>query len=149
MLKELCVCSETLLECHIAPMAAMGAMKHKILFIDDCSTTLLIKQMGYARRSEYHLIMARDGQEAIAKATAEPPNLILMDATPRNIEVCREMRKVQKLQDVPILMVSSSSEPAQRDSGFANGDKDDKTSPFSWTELLDMVNSRLATYGMH
>ena len=135
-------------ECHIAPMAAMGAMKHKILFVDDCSTTLLIKQMGYARRSEYHLIMARDGQEAIEKAMAEPPNLILMDATPRNLEVCREMRKIQELQDVPILMVSSSAEPSKTDNGFADEGQGDGANPFSWTELLDMVNSRLATYGI-
>lgn len=129
-------------------MRLMGAMKQKILFIDDCSTTLLIKQMGYARRSEYHLIMARDGQEALEKALAEPPNLILMDATPRNLEVCREMRKVQNLQDVPILMVSNSSEPAQTHSNSGDEAKGDKTNPFSWTDLLDMVNSRLATYGM-
>ena len=124
-------------------------MKHKILFIDDCSTTLLIKQMGYARRSEYHLIMARDGQEALEKATAEPPNLILMDATPRNIEVCREMRKVHNLQDVPILMVSSSSEPVQTESSFANEGNSDRANPFSWNRLLDMVNSRLSDYGIN
>jgi len=127
-------------------MAAMGAMKHKILFVDDCSTTLLIKQMGYARRSEYHLIMARDGQEALEKAMADPPNLILMDATPRNLEVCREMRKSHNLQDVPILMVSSSVEPSKTDSDEGKGDG---ANPFSWTQLLEMVNTRLADYGIN
>lgn len=143
------MCSQNFAGVSQRPRVVSEGMKQKILFIDDCSTTLLIKQMGYARRSEYQLIMARDGQEAMEKALADPPNLILMDATPRNLEVCREMRKVHNLQDVPILMVSSSTEAAQTDNNFSAENKGDKTDPFSWTQLLDMVNSRLATYGIH
>jgi DNA-binding response OmpR family regulator len=123
-------------------------MVYKILFVDDCSTTLLIEQMGYARRSAYQLIMARDGQEAIVKAQAEPPNLILMDATPQNMDVYHEMRKIQELQHVRILMVSSSGEPAKRDSGLSGECKDDKTNPFSWNQLLEMVNACLAGHGI-
>jgi DNA-binding response OmpR family regulator len=123
-------------------------MVYKILFVDDCSTTLLIEQMGYARRSAYQLMMARDGQEAIAKAKAEPPNLILMDATPQNMDVYHEMRKIQELQHVRILMVSSSGEPAKRVSSLNEACQDDRTNPFTWNQLLEMVNACLTGHGI-
>lgn len=122
-------------------------MEQKILFVDDCSTTLLIEQLGFARRSNYSLIMARDGREAMEKALAEPPSLILMDATPQNLEVCREMRQIEKLQHVRILMVSST-EPAKTDGGFAGECKGEKPNPFSWTQLLEMVNACLTFHGI-
>ena len=51
----------------------------KILLVDDSSTTLLIEEMTFREHTQYGLVLARDGEEAIEKAIAEQPNLILMD----------------------------------------------------------------------
>ncbi len=120
-------------------------MDHKILFVNDCSTTLLLEQMRFDGRSNYNLIFARNGSEAIQKAMSEQPNLILMDATPQNIEACREIRKIENLQRVPILLVSSAVEPWSI--GIIPGNKasSEQTSPLMWNQLIEGVNSYLAT----
>lgn len=119
-------------------------MDHKILFVNDCSTTLLLEQMRFDGRSNYSLIFARDGSEAIQKAMSEQPNLILMDATPQNIEACREIRKIENLQRVPILLVSSAVDPGSIGNTPGNQTNSNQTSPLMWNLLIEGVNSYLA-----
>lgn len=121
-------------------------MKHRILFVNDCSTSLLLEQMRFAGRSDYNLVLARDGWEAIQKAVRQKPNLILMDATPQNIEACREMRKIEKLQRVPILLVSSAVEHGSSGNG-AGRSNSDQTTPLMWNQLIDMVDTYLTNRG--
>src|SRR5215510_4501950 len=99
-------------------------MKHKILFVDDHSTTLLLEQM-LCRRSAYSLISARDAVEAIQKALTERPKLILMDAKPANINACGVMRKIKKLQHVPIILVATGDEHSQLEDNQSNTSKDE------------------------
>ena len=50
-----------------------------MLLVNDSNTTLLIKEMLLKEHTSYGLVLARDGEEAVQKAIAEQPNLILMD----------------------------------------------------------------------
>lgn len=122
-------------------------MNPKILLVDDSSTTLLMEQMLFDRYTKYNLVTARDGQEAIQKALAEEPDLILMDVVmPKmdGFDACREMRKLEKLRRVPIILVTSRGEPANVEIGFASGCNDYLTKPINGRELLEMVNAYLA-----
>jgi CheY-like chemotaxis protein len=52
--------------------------------------------MMFREHTQYGLLLARDGEEAVEKAIAEQPNLVLMDVImPKmnGFEACREMRK--------------------------------------------------------
>ena len=121
-------------------------MNAKILLVDDSSTTLLMEQMLFDRYTKYNLVTARDGQEAIQKALAEEPDLILMDVVmPKmdGFDACREMRKLKKLQRVPIILVTSRGEPTNVEIGFASGCNDYLTKPINGRELLEMVNAYL------
>lgn len=123
-------------------------MNKKILLVDDSSTTLLMEQMLFARYGNYNLIVARDGREAIEKALAEQPDLILMDVIMPNMDgfnACREMRKMEKLRRVPIILVTSRSEPSNVENGFASGCNDYLTKPIDGPELLEMVNTYLGS----
>jgi len=117
-------------------------MKQKILFVDDHSTTLLLEQM-LCRRSTYSLISARDAGEAIQKALTERPKLILMDANPANINACGVMRKIKKLQHVPIILVTTGDEHSQLKDGQSSASKDEAGQPHNWTGLIEMVNTFL------
>jgi CheY-like chemotaxis protein len=121
-------------------------MNPKILLVDDSSTTLLMEQMLFDRYTKYNLVTARDGQEAIQKALAEEPDLILMDVVmPKmdGFDACREMRKLEKLRRVPIILVTSRGEPTNVETGFASGCNDYLTKPINGRELLEMVNAYL------
>ena len=124
-------------------------MKYKILFVDDCSTSLLLEQMLLANCTDCNLIRARHGWEAVQKAVAEQPDLILMDGTLPNVDACREMRKMQNLQHVPILMVTTFGGPPSIENGFASGHNDNPATSLKWRGLLEMVNTYLASHSVN
>jgi len=106
-----------------------------------------MEQVLFAKRTDYNLTTARDGREAIEKATTDPPDLILMDATPPNVDACREMRKIPELQRIPILLVSNGGEPANIENGFAGGD--DLGKPLNWHGLFEMVSNYLTSHSVN
>ena len=124
-------------------------MKYKILFVDDCSTSLLMELMLLANCTECNLIRARHGWEAVQKAAAEQPDLILMDGTLPNVDACRQIRKIQSLQRVPILIVTTFGGPSNIENGFASGDNENPATSLKWRGLLEMVNTYLASHSVN
>lgn len=125
-------------------------MEKKILLVDDSSTTLLMEEMLFKEHTSYGLVLARDGEEAVQKAIAEQPNLILMDVVmPRmnGFEACREMRKHTELSRVPIIMVTSRGESCNVEQGFESGCNDYVTKPINGAELIQIVNGYLGAQG--
>ena len=129
--------------------AATGAMKYKILFVNDCSTTSRMEQMLFAKRTDHNLIMACNGQEALEKAISELPDLILMEASLPNIKACREMRKVRKLQSVPILLLTNYSASSEIENSFGSGGDDVPATSLKWRDLFESVNTYLTAQGMN
>jgi CheY-like chemotaxis protein len=85
-------------------------MSATILLVDDSTTTLLMEKMLFMKYTKFSIVTAADGAEALQKALAEKPNLILMDVEMPNMdgfEACREMRKTDALRDVPIILITS------------------------------------------
>jgi CheY-like chemotaxis protein len=122
----------------------------KILLVDDSSTTLLVEEMVLREHTQYGLLLARDGEEAVEKAIAEQPNLILMDVImPKmnGFEACREMRKHEALQKIPIIMVTSRGESCNVEQGFESGCNDYVTKPINGAELVQIVNGYLMAQG--
>ena len=122
----------------------------KILLVDDSSTTLLVEEMVLREHTQYGLLLARDGEEAVEKAIAEQPNLILTDVVmPRmnGFKACREIRKHEALRKVPIIMVTSRGESYNVQQGFESGCNDYMTKPINGAELVEIVNGYLAAQG--
>lgn len=125
-------------------------MDKKILLVDDSSTTLLMEEMLFREHTQYGLVLARNGEEAIQKAIAEQPHLILMDVImPRmnGFEACREIRKHEALRRVPIIMVTSRGEFENVEQGFESGCNDYVTKPINGPQLIEMVNGYLSATG--
>ena len=122
-------------------------MPAKILIVDDSSTTLLMEEMLLKKYTNFEVLQARNGQEAVETALAQQPNLILMDVVMPKMDgfaACREMRRQEKLRDVPIILVTSRGEPQNVEMGFESGCSDYLTKPIESQELLQMVNGYLA-----
>jgi len=121
-------------------------MGPKVLLVDDSGTSLLMGQLLFSKCGKYNVITARNGEEAVQKALAEQPDLILMDVVmPRmnGFEACREMRKQEKLRSVPIILVTSRGEPCNIATGFESGCNDYLTKPIDGKELLQLVETYL------
>ncbi len=119
--------------------------RKKILLVDDSSTVLLLHRMMLSHCG-YELLTARDGQEALDKAAAEHPDLIFLDVLmPRmdGFQTCRVLRSREETRAVPIILVTTRSEPHHVRQGFESGCTDYITKPFDGEELLAKVRSHL------
>lgn len=114
----------------------------KILVVDDEPAilelvTFNLKQAGYTT------LTATDGVEAVQKATAEKPDLIILDIMlPKadGFEVCRNLRVKD---NIPILMLTARKEEVDRVLGLELGADDYLTKPFSPRELVARVRAIL------
>ena len=98
------------------------------------------------QKEPYTLEVARDGQEAVERAAASPPDLILMDVVmPRmdGFEAVRVLRTQRSTRATPIIMVTTRGEAANIEKGFASGCTDYVTKPIDRVELLTKVKSFL------
>ncbi len=117
----------------------------KILLVDDSETVLQMEQMILAKNS-YELILARDGEEGVAKALASRPDLILMDIVmPKmdGFEAVRRLRGTAETRGVPIVMVTSKAEAESMEAGYENGCSDYILKPIDRLELLAKVKNLL------
>jgi len=111
--------------------------RKKVLLVDDSATALMIEQMLLNRH--YDIVVARDGREAIVKATSELPDLILMDVMMPNmngLEATRALRAIEATKLIPIIIVTTRGEDKFVEAGFASGCNDYVTKPINGLELL-------------
>jgi CheY-like chemotaxis protein len=116
---------------------SMLKKRKKVLLVDDSATALMIEQMLLSRK--YDIVVARDGREAVEKAVAERPDLILMDVMMPNmngLEATRAIRGLPEIKDIPIIIVTTRGENENVEAGFASGCNDYVTKPINGLELL-------------
>jgi CheY-like chemotaxis protein len=131
---------------HLEMKELYEEMRPKILIVDDSVTTLLMEEMLLKKYTNFDVVQARNGQEAVKVALEEQPSLILMDVVMPKMDgfaACREMRRQEKLKKVPIILVTSRGEPQNVEAGFESGCNDYLTKPIDSNELLQMVNGYL------
>jgi DNA-binding response OmpR family regulator len=120
--------------------------KPRILLVDDSSTVLTMERM-FLSDENYELLVAHDGEEAIAKAVTEKPDLILLDIVMPGIdgfETCRRLRAQDSTRDTPVIMVTTRGEPESIETGYAAGCNDYVTKPIDGLELLTKIRNCLA-----
>ncbi len=117
----------------------------KILLVDDSNTILMMEKM-ILKKTGYQVITATNGEDAVARAVAERPDLILMDVVmPRmtGFEACRRLRQEETTKQTPIIMVTTRGEQSNVEAGFANGCTDYVTKPIDALELLTKLRDQL------
>ena len=117
--------------------------RKKILLVDDSCTILMMEKL-ILRNDPFDLVTAMNGEEAVRKAIAELPDLILLDVVmPRmgGFEACRLIRANDTTRHIPIVMVTTRSEPVSIETGWTNGCTDYVTKPINAIEFLAKVRS--------
>lgn len=119
--------------------------RKKILLVDDSQTILMMEQMILSK-GPYELSVAQDGEEAVAKASAELPDLVLMDVVMPKLsgfEAVERLRSQPATRDIPIIMITTRSEAQNVEAGFASGCNDYITKPINGLELMTKVKNYL------
>ncbi len=98
------------------------------------------------RATPYLVTTAMDGEEAIAKAIADPPDLIVLDVVMPKLdgfETCRRLRSHQATKDIPIIMLTTRGESDHVKTGLDAGCTEYMTKPVNTTELVARVKAYL------
>jgi CheY-like chemotaxis protein len=125
-------------------MAADNGPK-RILICDDDPVILRLLQVNL-ELEHYQPLLAHHGEEAIAVAAAERPDLIILDIMmPRmdGYEACRHLKANDATKHIPVIFLSAKAQPSDIERGRSYGVADYLTKPFDPTELLEVVE-RLA-----
>ncbi len=111
-----------------------------LLVEDDPELTEFVRFM--LEQEKYQVITAGDGENALAKARTERPDLILLDVLLPKIhgfEVCQRLRQDPATCLIPIIMVTSLTAIKDRITGFKLGADEYVSKPFEPVELLARV----------
>lgn len=121
-------------------------MPETILIVDDTPANLgvLVDTLGEAG---YQLMVAEDGEEALAQVNQTQPDLILLDVMMPGIdgfETCRRFQAHPHTRGVPVLFMTALNETADKVKAFTAGGVDYITKPIEHDEALARVRTHLA-----
>lgn len=121
-------------------------MTERILIVDDDLDSL--KLIGLMlQRQGYEIAKANNGQQALARAQADQPDLIILDIMMPDMdgyEVCRRLRQDATTQAIPIIMFTAKTMVDDKVAGFEAGADDYLTKPTHPAELASRVKAVLA-----
>lgn len=115
----------------------------RILLVED-EPSLVLTVSDRLLSEGYQVETAGDGDTALARALAEPFDLVVLDVMlpgRDGFEVCRELRS--RGGQVPVLMLTARSQVIDRVVGLKLGADDYLTKPFEMIELLARVEALL------
>jgi len=117
----------------------------KVLIADD-EQNIVISLEFLLSREGFQVLVAQDGEEALAKARAEKPDLVLLDVMmPKmnGFDVCQALRADPELSAVRILMLTAKGRETEISKGLGLGADAYMTKPFSTKELVVQVRALL------
>jgi DNA-binding response OmpR family regulator len=123
--------------------------KPRVLLVDD--ELSMIRILSKRLQVEgFDVEVAMDGQEALTRARADVPDLIILDLRLPKLngdEVCRTLRNDPGYPKVPIVMFTAKAQPHEQQLGLACGANAFISKPFHVHELLEAIRSLLPSSG--
>jgi signal transduction histidine kinase len=126
-----------------------------ILLADDNESSIAVAR-DYLTAHGYHVIVARNGIEAMERAKQERPNLVLMDIQMPEMDGLEAIRQLRQLDDpaahsqsdvadTPIVALTALAMPGDRERCLAAGADDYISKPVSLKELVATIRAHLGS----
>ena len=118
----------------------------KILLVNDSSTAWLVIRLMFSQKRNYVLLSAIDGKDALDRARAEKPDLILLDAIMPHmsgLEACRILKKQEQTSGIPVILLTACGQEHFAQEAFASGCNDLLAEPVTDTQMLDLFRAYL------
>jgi CheY-like chemotaxis protein len=113
----------------------------KILYVEDNDDNVYMLRNRLSRAG-FTVVVAADGAQAIAMATSEQPDLILMDLTLPDIrgeEATQRIKAVPATKQIPVIALTANAMPGDREKAIAAGCDDFDTKPVDMPRLLEKI----------
>lgn len=121
-------------------------MDRKILIVDDEKTIVDILKFNLEKEG-FQTVEAYDGEDGLAKALSEQPDLILLDLMLPKMDGFEVCRKIREKMSTPILMLTAREEEVDKVLGLELGADDYITKPFSVREVMARIRANLRRTG--
>jgi CheY-like chemotaxis protein len=123
-----------------------GDSMAKILLVEDneMNRDMLSRRL---LRKGYEVVMAVDGEQAVAMAQSERPDLILMDMSLPVIdgwEATRRVKATETSSRIPIIALTAHAMSGDRERALDAGCDDYDTKPIEMPRLLEKIDALLA-----
>ncbi|SRR6266568_7212787 len=118
----------------------------KVLLVEDNEMNRDMLSRRLARKG-YEVVMAVDGEQAVALATAERPDLILMDMSLPVIdgwEATRRVKAAEPTRRIPVIALTAHAMAGDREKAIEAGCDDYDTKPIELPRLLAKMEALLA-----
>ncbi len=119
--------------------------KGKILVVDD--EIYIVHILDFSLGMEgYQVLTALDGEQALEKARAEKPDLIVLDIMMPKLdgyETCKALKSDPATREIPVILLSAKGRNVDQKVGFEVGADDYITKPFSPRKLVERINAIL------
>ena len=123
-------------------------MKKKILIVEDNPDLIRILHLQLKNQG-YDTVQATNGIQAVDIATAQLPDLIVMDIMMpqmNGLQAARLIRENPKTHSIPILAATAKFSDAVIEECLESGFNDHIAKPFTATELTSRIEKLLKQY---
>ena len=118
----------------------------KILYVEDNDDNVYMLK-GRLTRAGFAVAVATDGEQGVAMAASEAPDLILMDLSLPVLdgwEATRRLKEAPATRPIPIIALSAHAMEGDRAKAMAAGCDDYDTKPIDLPRLLEKIRTLLA-----
>ena len=112
--------------------------RSRVLLVEDDATVSEIV-VRYLAREGFEVFAVGDGYEALARAAAEPPDLVVLDLMLPGLDGFEVCSRLRARTPVPVIMLTARGDEDDRIIGLELGADDYITKPFSPRELVARV----------
>ena len=114
----------------------------KIMVADDDQNICELLRL-YMEKEGFEVVMAHDGEEAVAKFESEKPSLILLDIMMPKLDGWQVCRQIRQKSDCPIIMLTAKGETFDKVLGLELGADDYVVKPFDTKEIVARIKAVL------
>jgi two-component system cell cycle response regulator DivK len=118
----------------------------KILYVEDNDDNVYMLR-GRLTRAGFEVAVATDGEEGVAMAASEAPDLIVMDLSLPVLdgwEATRRLKGAPTTRPIPIIALSAHAMEGDRAKALGAGCDDYDTKPVDFPRLLEKIRTLLA-----
>jgi DNA-binding response OmpR family regulator len=123
-------------------MVAGMATGRRVLVVED-EPTIAASVAARLRAEGFTVDVAQDGPSAVARASADPPDVVVLDVMLPGFDGLEVCRRLHARRPVPVLMLTARDAETDVLVGLGVGADDYMTKPFSVRELVARVHALL------
>ena len=115
----------------------------KILYVEDNDDNVYVVKSRLTRAG-FTVLVALDGEQGVAMAETEQPDLILMDLSLPVLdgwEATRRLKAAPATKDIPIIALSAHAMAGDRETALAAGCDDYDTKPIDFPRLRSKIDA--------